>query len=295
MTTFSRQARLGLSLAFCCGTLACIQNARAQETIEPQGPPGNWNDTYIGARYSDDFHFPGSAAKVEQKIGFVTTAGGFKYGSYVFNADFLVSDKNNPEVGGTRGAQEVYSVGRVDFSAGRVFGHPVGFGGIVRDVGLTTGYEFSAKNDAFANRARMLVLGPSIQFAVPRGYWNAMIGWRTEKNYNGIVHKDVDYDTAAHGETSWLVPFHLGPAPVTFKGFVSVTGPKGLDGFHTETKTEVLSRMSLLFDVGALAGHARTFYLGPGYEFWHNMFGTPPSEAPGTKRSAATVVGEIHF
>jgi len=292
MTNLSRKARLGLPAAFLIGSLTC--SAHAQETIEPHGPPGNWNDSYIGARYSDDFYFPGSAEKVAQKIGFITTAGGFKYGSYVFNADFLVSDKNNPEAGGTRGAQEVYSVGRVDFSAARVFGHPIG-GGFVRDIGLTTGYEFSAKDDAFANRARMLVLGPSVQFAVPRGYWNAMIGWRTENNYNGIVHKDVDYDTAAHAESSWMIPFHLGPAPVVFKGFISVTGPKGLDGFHTETKTEVLTRMSWLFDVGALAGHPRTFYLGPGYEYWHNMFGTPPAETRGTKRSAATVVGEIHF
>jgi hypothetical protein len=289
MTINSRKATLGLSLAFCIG--ACAQ---AQETVEPHGPPGNWNDTYIGARYSDNFRFPGSAAKVTQKIGFLTTAGGFKYGTYVFNADFLVSDKNNPEAGGTRGAQEVYSVGRVDFSASRVFGHSVG-GGIVRDVGLTTGYEFSAKDDAFANRARMLVLGPSVLFAVPRGYWNAMVGWRTENNYNGIVHADVKYDTAAHAETAWMIPFGLGPAPVVFKGFLSLTGPKGKDGFHRETTTETLTRMSLLVDVGALAGHPRTFYFGPGYEYWRNMFGTPPGEAPGTKRSAFTLVGEIHF
>ncbi len=289
MTINSRKAALGLSLAFCVG--ACAQ---AQETVEPHGPPGNWNNTYIGARYSDNFHFPGNAAKVTQKIGFLTTAGGFKYGTYVFNADFLVSDKNNPEAGGTRGAQEVYSVGRVDFSASRVLGHPVG-GSIIRDVGLTTGYEFSAKDDAFANRARMLVLGPSVQFAVPRGYWNAMIGWRTEDNFNGIVHKDVRYDTAAHAETAWMIPFGLGPAPVVFKGFLSLTGPKGQDGFHTETKTEVLTRMSLLVDVGALAGHPRSFYFGPGYEYWHNMFGTPPTEAAGTRRSAFTLVGEVHF
>ena len=292
MTKLSTRAGLGLPAAFLIASLA--HPAHAQETVEPHGPPGNWNDTYIGARYSDNFRFPGSAEKVAQKIGFITSAGGFKYGSYVFNADFLVSDKNNPEAGGTRGAQEVYSVGRVDLSAARVFGHPIG-AGFVRDIGLTTGYEFSAKDDAFANRARMLVLGPSVQFALPRGYWNAMIGWRTESNYNGIVHKDVDYDTAAHAESSWMVPFNLGPAPVVFKGFISVTGPKGLDGFHTETRTEVLARMSWLFDVGALAGRPRTFYLGPGYEYWHNMFGTPPGEAQGTRRSAATIVGEIHF
>jgi hypothetical protein len=295
MTNFSRCAKLGIPLALCFSTLAC-----AQETAEPAAPPvphtqsGNWNDTYIGARYSDDFYFPGSASKVAQKIGFLATAGGFKYGTYVFNADYLVSDENNPEVGGKNGAQEIYSVGRVDFSAGKVLGHPIGLG-FIRDVGVTTGFEFSSKNDAFASRARMLVLGPSVQFAVPRGYWNAMVGWRTESNYNGIVHADVDYKTAAHAESSWLIPFNVGPTSLTFKGFVTATGPKGKDGFHAETETEVLARMSWLFDVGALAGHPRTFYAGPGYEYWHNMFGTPASQKAGTKRSAATVVAEIHF
>jgi hypothetical protein len=80
-----------------------------------------------------------------------------------------------------------------------------------------------------------------------------------------------------------------------FKGFTSVTGPKGKDGFHVETKTEVLTRVSMLFDVGALAGHPRSVYIGPGYEYWHNMFGTPSSEAAGTKRSAFVLVGEVHF
>lgn len=268
--------------------------AHAQEDPAPYAPSTHRNDTYIGARYANDFHFPGSAAKVKQKIGFVTTAGDFAYGNYVFNADYLVSDKNNPEANGSGGAQEIYSVGRVEWSAGRILGKPMGMG-IIRDFGLTTGYEFSSKNDAFGSRARMLVLGPTVQFAIPRGFWNATLGIRTETNHNGIAHADVHYDTAWHLESAWLVPFALGPAPVVFKGFVSMTGPKGKDGFHVETKTETLSRASLLFDVGAWAGHPRTVFVGPGYEYWKNMFGTPPAEAAGTRRSAFVLVGEVHF
>ncbi len=92
-----------------------------------------------------------------------------------------------------------------------------------------------------------------------------------------------------------MTPFTIGPAPVVFKGFVAVTGPKGLDGFHVPTTTETLARTSLMFDVGALLGKPRAFYLGPGYEYWKNMFGTPTSETPGTKRSAATLNAEFHF
>lgn len=289
MNNFYRNMTLALPLAACLTTLA-----HAQETLATHESPRNWNDTSIGARYANDFYFPGSDAKVTQKIGALTTVGGFNYGTYVFNVDFLVSDENNPSVGSNRGAQEVYSVGRVDFDANKVLGHAVAFGP-VKDMGLTIGYEFSSKDDAFASRARMLVLGPSMQFAVPRGYLTAMIGARTETNYNGIVHADVHYDTAAHAESSWMIPFSVGSVPVAFKGFIAVTGPKGNDGFHQPTKTEILTRPALLFDLGALAGHPRTFYAGPGYEYWYNMFGTPASQKVGTRRSAVTLVGEIHF
>ncbi len=281
-------AKLGISLAFCFGTLGY-----AQEVPAPHTSPGNWNNTFISFRHADDFYFPGSPKKVAQDIGSMTTTGGFKYGGYVFTADYLVSDGNNPEVGGTSGAQEVYSVARVEWSASKILGHPMNFG-VIRDIGLTTGFDFSAKNDAFSSAARMLVVGPTVQFDIPRGYWNATAGWRTETNYNGIVHQDVRYSTAWHVESSWLIPFHLGPVPTVFKGFASVTGPKGLDGFHVPTETETLTRMSVLFDVGALAGHPRALYIGPGYEYWNNMFGTPSSK-PGTQRSAPMLVAEFHF
>ncbi|MES2258764.1 MAG: hypothetical protein V4724_09600 [Pseudomonadota bacterium] len=285
----ARGAGLGISLAACFSPLA-----HAQEAPAPHAQPGNWNDTYIGARYSNDLYFPGSPKKVTQEIGTLTTTGGFKYGNYVFLVDYLVSDGNNPVAGGTTGAQEIFSRGRVDFSAGKILGHPVGFG-VIRDVGLATGFEFAVKNDAMAARTRKLVLGPTVSFAVPRGHWNATLGWRTENNHNGITRTDVHYKTAAFLESAWAIPVDLGPAAALFKGFASITEPKGLDGFHTQTKTEVLTRMSLLFDAGALTGNPRTVLLGVGYEYWHNMFGTPASAKAGTRRSAPMLVGEIHF
>jgi hypothetical protein len=253
-----------------------------------------WNETFLSARYGQDYHFPGKADKVAQKIGGITTTGGFKYGNYIFNAEYLESDEHNPVAYGHTGAQEVYSVGRVELSTSKLLGQPVG-NSLVRDYSLTVGYDVSAKNDIFGSRARMLVVGPTVDFAVPRGRWNLTAGLRTESNHNGISRTDVSYDTAWHVESSWLFPVHLGAVPTVFKGFASVTGPKGQDGFHHETETEVLTRMSWLFDVGALAGSPRTVLVGPGYEYWHNMFGTPASESPGTRRSAAALVAEFHF
>ncbi|WP_260854420.1 hypothetical protein [Paraburkholderia sp. BCC1884] len=259
-------------------------------------PPVSWNDTYIGYRYGSDFHYPGVPDKVAQNIGYLTTTGGFKFGSYAFNVDYLVSNSANPEAGGpsSGGAQEVYSVGRVELSAGKILGRPVGIG-IIRDVGLTAGYEFGTKNDAYGERARMIVFGPTIEFALPRGFLNLTAGLRTESNHNGITGVDVHFNTAWHIESSWLFPFRVGPLPLVVRGFASLTGPKGKDGFGVQTTTEFLTRVSLLADLGSFAGHPRTVYAGLGYEYWHHMYGTPTAAAVGTITSAPMFMAEIHF
>lgn len=259
-------------------------------------PPLVWNDTYIGYRYGSSFHYPGVPDKVAQNIGYLTTTGGFRFGSYAFNVDYLVSNSANPEAGGPSngGAQEVYSVGRVELSAGKILGRSVGYG-FVRDYGATIGYEFGTKNDSYSERARMLVFGSTIEFAIPRGFWNITAGGRTESNHNGIVGVDVHFHTAWHIESSWLVPFRVAMVPFVFRGFASVTGPKGRDGFNVPTTTEFLTRVSLLADVGSFAGHPRTAYVGVGYEYWKNMYGTPSSETVSTKTSAPMVMAEFHF
>lgn len=259
-------------------------------------PPVSWNDTFIGYRYGSNFHYPGVPDKVSQNIGYLTTTGGFKFGSYAFNVDYLVSNSANPEVGGPSagGAQEVYSVGRVTLSASKIFGKQIGIG-VIRDVGLTGGYEFGSKNDAYAQRARMIVFGPTIEFALPRGFWNLTAGFRTESNHNGIVGVDVHYNAAWHVESSWLYPFRVGPVPLMFRGFASITGPKGKDGFGVQTTTEFLTRASLLADVGTLAGHPRTVYVGVGYEYWYHMYGSPTRETVSTITSVPMFQAEIHF
>ena len=273
--------------------------------------PTSWNDTYIGYRVGSNFYYPGvrtesgAPAKITQNIGYLTTVGGFKYGSYAFNVDYLVSSMANPEAGptnaygyptpGSGGAQEVYSVGRVSLSASKVFGKSFSYG-FVRDFGLTVGYEFGAKNDSFAERARMFVAGPTIEFNIPHGFWNVTLGVRTESNHNGIANVDVNFNPAVHLESSWLYPFRIGPVPLVFKGFASLTGPKGKDGFGVQTTTELLTRAYLLVDVGSFAGHPRTVYTGLGYEYWHNMYGTPASAQPGTTQTSVPMfVAEIHF
>jgi hypothetical protein len=141
----------------------------------------------------------------------------------------------------------------------------------------------------------MIVFGPTIEFALPRGFLNLTAGLRTESNHNGITGVDVHFNTAWHIESSWLFPFRVGPLPLVLRGFASMTGPKGKDGFGVQTTTEFLTRVSLLADLGSFAGHPRAVYAGVGYEYWHHMYGTPTSETVGTITSAPMLIAEIHF
>lgn len=319
---------LAASLALCFGGVAHAQDAAAPvdnthlpPAQEQHGaPPTNWNDTFVGYRYSNNFHFPGSAAKVAQNIGSLTTTGGFGLGSYFFNVDYLQSDRNNPEASangvngvGTHGADETYSVGHVEWSGSKILHQHLGFG-FIRDLGVTTGYEWGTKDDQFEQRAKMWMLGLTAEFAVP-GYWNLTVGARNEQNYNGITGVDLHYKTAWHVDSAWMIPISGAPVPLVFKGFVAVTGPKGQDGFDVstgvpeKTTTETLLRTSLLVDVGSLIGHPKALYIGPGYEYWNHMFGAPsqtgsfnsttfqttPVANVGIKRSAAVFVAEAHF
>ena len=316
-----------LALAACLAGAAQAQDAAAPDNThlppaqETHGaPPTNWNDTFVGYRYSSDFHFPGSAAKVAQNIGSLTTTGGFSLGSYYFNVDYLQSDRNNPEASstgvdgvGTHGADETYSVGHVEWSGSKILHQHLGFG-FVRDLGVTTGYEWGTKDDQFEQRAKMWMLGLTAEFAVP-GYWNLTVGARNEQNYNGITGVDLHYKTAWHVDSAWMIPIQGAPVPLVFKGFLALTGPKGGDGFDVatgvpeKTTTETLLRTSLLVDVGSLAGHPKSLYIGPGYEYWNHMFGAPSQTGSfntttfqtttvpnvGIKRSAPVFVAEAHF
>ena len=319
---------LAASLALCFGGVAHAQDAAAPvdnthlpPAQEQHGaPPTNWNDTFVGYRYSNNLHFPGSAAKVAQNIGSLTTTGGFGLGSYYFNVDYLQSDRNNPEASangvngvGTHGADETYSVGHVEWSGSKILHQHLGFG-FIRNLGVTTGYEWGTKDDQFEQRAKMWMLGLTAEFAVP-GYWNLTVGARNEQNYNGITGVDLHYKTAWHVDSAWMIPISGAPVPLVFKGFVALTGPKGQDGFDVstgvpeKTTTETLLRTSLLVDVGSLIGHPKALYIGPGYEYWNHMFGAPsqtgsfnsttfqttPVANVGIKRSAAVFVAEAHF
>ena len=244
----------------------------------------DWSDTSISYRYiSKESAFVTDAnnnkVDVAKQIVSLTHISGYKYGTNFFNIDVLKSDSNNPAIGSTSGAQEVFAIYRHDLSLSAASGSSMKFGP-VKDVTLTAGFNAGAKNDDNGASPLALVIGPTVQFALPAGFLN--VGLQAYKEYNNSSFNGgkQNFDTAAQLNAVWGVPFNAG-IPANFKGFLSVTGPKG-NGKATgsDTKTETLLDALVMFDVGSLAGKKDTFLAGVGYRYWNNKFGNNEG-APG--------------
>jgi len=254
----------------------------------------DFSDTYLGYRYSSKFTEPAISGDVPKHILMLGHFSAYKYGTNFFNLDILKSIENDPAArNSTAQAQELYFAYRHALSLGKVTGAPLTFGPI-RDISITAGFDAGAKDTSFAPRPWKLLLGPTLNFSLPVGFIDVSALLYKEDNNNGIVSREVKFDTTYQLGAVWGVPFTLG-VPAIFKGFLSITGPKGKDGFGVETETETLLRASVQWDVGTLAGlNKGTVFTGVGYEYWKNKFGNP-STTVGSKTSAPTLHFEWHF
>lgn len=243
----------------------------------------DWSDTSVNYRYiAKESAFVvdagGNKVDVAKQIISLEHISGYKYGSNYFNIDVLKSDSNNPANGGTSGAQEVFAIYRHNLSLSAVTGNSMKFGP-VKDIALTVGFNAGAKNDENAAQPLALVIGPTVQFALPAGFLNVGLQAYKESNNSKFAGGKQDFDTAAQLNVVWGVPFNAG-IPANFKGFLSVTGPKGTGkGTGLDTKTETLLDALVMFDVGSLAGKKDTFYAGVGYRYWNNKFGNDEKAA----------------
>lgn len=266
----------------------------------------DWSDTSIGYRYGSDFREPANPNKVSKDIVNFTHVSGYKYGTNFLSIDLLKSDKNDPAAPTQApstgpGAQEAYLIYRHTLSLGKATGSPSFKFGPVRDVGVTAGFDLSAKNTAFASNVRRFLLGPTLSFDVP-GFLDFSLFYHSERGHNGIpplistplppgMTEDVKFDDTYMLGLVWSFP--IAAVNAKFTGHINYIGKKGRDGFGTETEPETLSHAYLLFDVGALAGRKETLYVGPGVEYWRNKFGDPGPV--GSDYTAWQIAVELHF
>lgn len=267
----------------------------------------NWSDTLIGYRTSTQYREPAIMGTTEKNIFTLSHASGWDYGTNFFNVDMLMSTGSDPAVNAKAksGANEVYVVYRTALNLGKVFKTDLGFGP-VRDLSITAGGDYNAKDTNFGSKKRFLVLGPTLNFKVKNGFFDLGLWACHEQNYNGITGRSVDFKTTYILSSAWGVPVTMGPVSAEFKGYANYVGPKGKDGNGVETVAETLADVNFLFDVSGLIGRKpKAICLGPGFQYWNNKFGganyTASASIPfdnfknNVKVTALQLVLQVHF
>ena len=266
----------------------------------------DWSDTSIGYGYGTKFQEPFNGTDISKSIINLTHISGYKYGTNFFNADMLLSDKNDPSaVGSTNGAHEVYVVYRHTLDLGKVMGTEYKFGP-VRGLGLTAGFDFNTKTDAgYNSKKRMVVAGPTLMMDVP-GFLNVSLlaMWESNQPSGYDFNASATYSTARYSydvhpmiSASWGIPFNVASVPLSFEGFANLIAPKGNNEFGNKTGAETLIDAKVMYDASPVIGAAKnTFKVGVQYQYWHNKFGNTVNVAgTGTVANTPMVRAEYHF
>lgn len=248
-----------------------------------------WSDNYVGLKVGDRFSEPGITPTIRKNIYEFVHVSGDKLGKNLLVGQVLQSGANDPAVGGTAGAQEFFGFYRRSFSLSKITGGAMAFGP-VKDVSLVGRVDRGTKNITFAPAARKFMAGVAFDLAVPKGYAEASVYAYSEKNHNGIIGKDVNFDTTVRADLNWGIPFNPG-IPLEWRGGLAVTGKKGNDGFGNATKPEMRLYTELLTPVAALPG----VMVGVAYEMWRNKYGANQKTVPGAKQNGLMLVAEYHF
>lgn len=246
----------------------------------------DWSDNTVGYRYASAQSEPGVSDKVAKNIFSFAHVSGDKYGMNLFTIDLLKSNGADPAASNVGGAQEFYGFYKRSFTMAALTGQPVTLGGFAKDVNLNVRFDAGSKNTAFAPAPRKLRVGPSLSMPVSAGFWDLGVDLYRETNHNGLVGKDVSFDTTWALTSSWAIPYGDG----TFQGFFDMVGPKGKDGFGVQTKTETLLRATYMFNIN---GPKSGLKAGLGVEHWNNKFGNAPGL--GAKATSPLLLVDYHL
>jgi hypothetical protein len=247
----------------------------------------DWSDSSIGVRHGTHYSEAGVGRGITKTIYNFTHVDGDAYGVNFFTVDVLESDSGDPAANSHDGAQEVYGLYQRTIPLS-VFGWDPKSYDVFNKASLLFRVDLGSKNTAFAPRPRKYRLGLNFPLPIEKGLWDLSFSAYKESNHNGIVGRDVNYDTTWSLGSVWSIP----AGPGNFGGFLNVTGPKGKDGFNNDTKTEVLLRVSYLFDIGKTGLKA-----GLAYEHWRNMYGCDEAldDTGGSRGNTPMLITEYHF
>ena len=248
----------------------------------------DWHDTSVGIRWGDNFREPETGDKVTKTIFNLTHVSGDKWGTNLFVVDLFLSNRSDPSRNGN-GAREIYGFYKRSFSLATLA--DINFSNtFVKDVSLNARIDLGRKNFALSPRPKKLRLGVSADLAVPIGRMDIGIDAYHERSHNGIVGKDVNFDTTYAIWSTWSFPIY---GKSSFEGLIDHIGPMGKDGFGVKTKPSTMVRLNYIYDIGAPGG----FKVGVGYQYWRNKYGNDNKRDSkrGSTENAYTLQLNYHF
>jgi len=272
--------------------------AAALAATATQAHADGFTDTWIGVRDGTTISNPGAEKGGRDVNKVITNFGHFDagaYGSNFVNLDILLSNPNEPAANSPGGSTEFYALYRGQFSPDKFLGMNTNIGPF-KAINFEIGGDLEGENNAFGADKKAIVVGPNFHLDVPVGFVNVGVHAYHEWNHNGIVGKDVSFDTTAEFEIVWFFPLTFTNLPLDFKGFTNVVLPKGKDGFGAQTKTEVLARPQIDLDIGDLMfKKPHTLYAYFQVELWENKFGNDHTKVSGSEEVSPVLGIEYHF
>lgn len=124
----------------------------------------------------------------------------------------------------------------------------------MRGLGTTAGFDLNTKNDSYASKKRMLVIGPTPIRDVP-GLLNLSALFLDESNSPAGITNRFHYKD--HGAPEADFGIGIGSLPLAFKGYALYIGSKGLNEFGGGTKPETHIDVALTWDVGSTDVHGK--------------------------------------
>ena len=243
--------------------LACLSFAGQAAALE-------WSATEIELLHGRDYREPFNPNAVHKSIVTLQHASGYGLGRNFLFVDVIQSGNqerdlaNNPE-----SPTEIYGEAYTTLSLSKISGRDLAIGPL-RDLGLTVGLNAGTKDSQLKPRPRVYLAGFTLDFAVPRGFFNLDVLAYSDHGCNDGINSCPDYRTTYQITPAWSLPFRLGAVDAEFAGFVDFIGSRGAG-----TVRQVLTQPQLRFDIGhALLGEKGRLYAGIEYQYWRNKYGS---------------------
>ncbi len=274
-------------------------NAQAgQDATRPFQPP-TFADSVFAYVYGPAYRNPFITSAAQPRGADIVRNGiefkhvdAWRYGHNLVELVAKKSARVEPGASGGSGARAFYAIFRSGISINRVAHRPLIALGPLRDIDIQAGLNFQEKHTDMSPNERTLYLGPNFQFAFGRGILNVALQLRKERNHNGILGRNENFDTNFNIEPVWHIPLHIGGLNFMLEGYAEYNSPKGRDAFGHDTRAEVFARPQLKFDLGPVFGLSPgKLEMAVGIEYWRNKFGQDADRVPGANQ--LTPVGSL--